>query len=431
MHIGSLVVVVAAVVLGVTSPAVADDAEQQFQQGVEAARAQDYDTALHHFEQARAAGLRSAALFFNLGVSQYQLGRHEAAFAAFGEAAKYPAMAALAHYNQALVAAAQGRTAVAEQLLRRTLAETDNPKLFALAESRLASLPPPPPQARNWYVSAGLGAGSVDDLVDPLSQAASTRSDNFLESYAAIGGALVGDMTQGLRAEANAYVRRYDQLSDYDTNFYQLSLLRVQPLGRWQGVGGVRWDQSTLGTQEYLRTGTLDLWLQRQSSTSGPGYRLRYRYSDIGSLDADYDPLAGTRQRADIDVRWAVGKQTELVTGYGFEVNDRDDDATADTFTSYSPTSQTARLVALGTAEWWDWEGRLEYVVSDYRGTNRNIDIRTERHDESFTAGLSAGVHLNQQWRLAGEWSHTDNSSNIDDYSYDQNVYSISLHGFY
>ena len=61
----------------------AQSAKDYFRQGIVASKQGNHTEALTAFEQAKAKGLDSAALHYNLGVSYFRLGRYQEAEQAF------------------------------------------------------------------------------------------------------------------------------------------------------------------------------------------------------------------------------------------------------------------------------------------------------------------------------------------------------------
>jgi len=105
------------------------------QRAIEAFEAGDYDTALRGFEQARAQGVDTAFLDFNLGVTYYRLQRLDEAQVTFERITEDPKLGGLASYNLGLVMRAQGKLALARHWFEQTARIASEPKLRALART--------------------------------------------------------------------------------------------------------------------------------------------------------------------------------------------------------------------------------------------------------------------------------------------------------
>jgi len=416
----------AGILMGLTVAAQAQTADEVFRQGLEASRDGDHRAALGYFEQARKAGLESGALLYNLGVTYYELERYPEARAAFGELTDHPTLAPLAYFNLGLIASKSGDRERALGAFSEAAQRTDDPKLKALAAERLTESESDEPIKR-WSGAVSVGAGTDDALLDPTQQTATETSDTFTEVFALGSGIIAGAPGDGWRMELSAYTLRHQSFDEYDMSAVRAGLNRVLPFDGWRFEAGVGAEQSTLGGQQYLRQGELKAQARLPQGGGYPGYRLRYRYHAIQSLDPAFDPLNGSRHDLDIETHW-LGTAGRIGLAYGLEVNDREDFAANGGFTSYSPTRHRVSLRADADTGPWRWAGEIEYRNSRYDGKNVLADnSRIQREDTRVRGSIGVDYRLSRHWQVGAEYSRTENDSNIADYDYDQNLVTVDL----
>jgi tetratricopeptide (TPR) repeat protein len=406
--------------------------DKAFAEGVNLFKKADFRAALERFVAAKEAGLDEPKLDFNLGVCYYKLGEYEPAREAFLHASSYRPMRDLAHFNIGLVESARNRTDEAMRWYQRVFDETDNEKLKALAA---AKLPPadqtgmdgrePPSRFGGYFFSLGYD----DNIEDPTQLGVAGKGDSFVNLLLYGDALLQGSYGSGLRFSANAYFIRYQDISAYDMDLLQLNLRKTFRSGLWQDTAGIGVEQTTLGGADFLRTAKLELEGEKMLSASD-NLDLRYRYSDIVSLNRLYDKLEGNRHEAEL--RWerkSGGRRYRL--GYEFELNDRSDFRGTTIFNSYSPVRHTLELRAyLIPALGWDVDGRLSLRRSTYVDDNILLDgSRIGREDDRVLAGAKVYRTLRGSLKLSLEYKYTDNNSNLTAYDYTRNLYSLGLYG--
>jgi hypothetical protein len=122
-----------------------DDASALFETGSQAFGRGDFAAALEAFEAARAAGMDTPAILYDLGVIEYKLGDYAAAEDYFRElAARYPAMRELSEYNVGLALTRQSRMLEARRAFEHASLSGDR-KIAALADAMLARIAPEAP----------------------------------------------------------------------------------------------------------------------------------------------------------------------------------------------------------------------------------------------------------------------------------------------
>jgi len=124
----------------VASPAHAQsDADGLFKEGNQLFRSGLYHAALLRYREARAAGLETSLLHYNLGVVHYKLGEYEEAIAWLERSLESSALQSIASYNLGLVHRAAGRPEEARTWFERTIDSGANRRLRRLAESAAAA----------------------------------------------------------------------------------------------------------------------------------------------------------------------------------------------------------------------------------------------------------------------------------------------------
>lgn len=398
-----------------------------FESGLQSFRAGDYRQALTWFRQAKNSGLDTVALHYNLGASYYKLGHYKAAQDAFKRVARHSPMAPLANYNLGLVAIKLGNKAEAQQWLRQAQATARDVKLKTLATYQLEQLRP----ATAWFFNANLATGYDDNLIDPGLDVVSTESDNFIELLASLSGPLTGTHQNGLRLDLSIYQLNYQEFDNYDMAVGRIGITKAQPFQLWQTEIGAQSEQSTLGDNDYQRATHLVV-VGKRPLTDTLSLKLRYRMSDFTSLEDMYVPLEGSRHQTNLEGRWRT-EGGGLRMNYGFESNDREDLANGAVFTSYSPTRHQLRLIAvLPLPANWEIGAELAYRNSVYNDANilASGSVVTRKDDRNH-AKLQLSHELSRHWQLNGEYSYTDNQSNIDSYSYKRNLYTLGLSGIF
>ncbi len=411
-------------------------AEDDFRKGQQAFKAGRYEQALGWFEKARRAGMRNAAIYYNLGVTHYRLGHYREAEKAFLETTRFPKLAPLAWYNLGLVKLRQGDRKAAADWFRKAADGTDDPKLRSLANDRLADLQP----RKRWrsFAYAGLGYDDNITLTSDVITVPTGKSDSFLELYAHTRGVLSGTLRDGILLRAGAFGDFYASLSDYNYLEFNAGLYKSLPIGNWRTEGGLRFSRSRYGFADYLQITSLVLRGKRRLSPRSQ-LQMRFRLRNLDAIDNRYDYLSGSSYDLRIGARWRTGSRGSLRAYYQFQDNDRNDLRTATEFHSVSPQRHRLRLTwrnRLSDA----WQMRLagEYRLSLYPEDNlyNSGAIRIRREDNRWRALAEVTRALSRQTDLVFSYVYTNNDSNLTlpgivDYDYTRNMFLASLqHSF-
>lgn len=411
-------------------------ARKPYEMGVAALRAQDFQTALHHFQRARDAGSDSHALHYNMGVGLYRLGRYQEARQSFQLAARDAGHQDLAHFNLGLTALQLGESGQAQTWFRRVALESGDERLRDLAQQRLDGMQetkPPAAVARRWSLLADASLGYDDNvtLVNADLAQGSDRSDRYLDLYASAKWRLAGSREDGYWLNAKAGLIEYARLDAYDDMQAEAGVYRDLPVGAWQGRGGASVVRSHLGGNPYQQLWDASVQASR-TLASGSRMRMGYTLSVIDSLDGRYDYLAGTRHRFGIDHLWKFGDH-RLRLDYDVEFNDREDLRSATGFTSYSATRHGMGVSGeLRLAPRWSAHLGADYRASNYNDANVSGGVKgAAREDVRYRLTGELARHLNERIELTAGWRHTSNHSNIASRDYRRAQYVLGVRGYF
>ncbi|MEJ2565824.1 MAG: tetratricopeptide repeat protein [Gammaproteobacteria bacterium] len=404
-----------------------------FDKGVEAFRREDYITALRFFEQARSGGLDDNRLYYNLGVTYYKLGRYVNSKRAFSKTMNDPAMVPLASYNLGLVALAQNDNKQAAEWFRKALDTSKSDKLAQLSIEQLRKLGYETPVRRHKaYPAFAMIRGSLgydDNAVlqaDILPPSAAHKGDSFLGFFAYGNKQIAQFGNKAVQIEASLFDIRYRNLDAYDLDDLYLGAVLENTIDHWTVDTGLSEDVTFIGGNALNRTATLQLAGTRKIS-DGNKLRLRYKLSRVDNIDAAYSYLTGWWHQAQVDSIWKVGWSQIRLT-YRFEYNDRQD-LQAPLFTSYSPTRHM--LGARGTfpvVERIKAEIDLRYRYSAYHNASEQFNgSYITRSDKRYRVTARIIYNLDQRANVTGEYSYTDNHSNIPIEQYRRNQYQLNL----
>ncbi len=387
--------------------------EADFGQGIEAFKHGDYDQAAKLFESARQAGMNSAQLLYNLGVSYYRLGRYEESRRYFLLLTSDASMAPLARYNLAIIADHEGRHDDAIGLLRQVAANTKDRKLQYIAQEKLADL----------RASTGVLRGLVsvktgyNDNVTVAPTGTAAGPDGFVEVLAHVESLVHGTWHQGLFLAGNFFTRKYLSLDSYSQDLLQGEIRRPTTCGGipvWYGGYAYTSTFGGLPYQNVFGLQTAGKW----SLGEHVDLHARYRFENIRSLNSAYDYLQGQKQQLRLERISGTGKH-RLRLRYEFEINDRADQPGA----SFSPTRNNLSIryrISLGT----HWTGRagLAYGVSDYPA----VGVQ-DRHDHRTGVTLGISRTIGKDLRLRFRYLYTDNESTDPTYRYKSNQVDAGL----
>ncbi len=402
-----------------------------FSSGVSLFRQGRYANARAAFEKALAEGLRTPALFYDLGATEFKLGNLEAAKRNFKRISGDPRYGQYARYNLGLVARKQGDSAAARTYFSYVSRRASDPSLRELAHRQLKELGP----VRN--VPKGVGFLELESGYDSnviLRRLASTvtpsqKGSALFGILTGGSGLLYGSWNHGLQWTGSVFYRGYTAVGGYDQLLFQTGPKYRFPWGGWQ------WE--TAAELSYFRFGGATL-----ETTAGVRAKASHSLGSNGTLSFDggvskanggsnYAYLGGHAYFAGLKGEWALGSTTFSVA-YDHRVERRNGLQTGTQYFDVSPTSD--RLV--GAFDWafakhWSAGIRADYTHSRYQNpdvyTQNATLVTVQRVDDYSSLGLSVKRDLSKALYLELSAEHDNNSSTVARYTYAQNVYLLRL----
>ncbi|MGM0767747.1 MAG: tetratricopeptide repeat protein [Pseudomonadota bacterium] len=417
-------------------PAAAAGPRTALAAGIEHFRNGELEAAREAFENAKAAGLDSNSLHYNLGVVYYRLGRYEHAADAFS-ALLTTRDRSLAQYNLGLVAIATGDIQAAENWLT-SAAEGSSDEIRSLARARLQKLdarqasPPVPFMA---YLSL---AGGYDDNIASVPESGSTGLEGGFAELLAAGSVDVYEAgTASYRLEGAAYTRQYPSQSAFDSELLQVGASWLKPLGPGRASATVGVSQSWFDAAALERTYRLDASYDVDSCPLIDGASRCQAQVSTGIVEGGdgftaYDGhwyQARLKARRNL-ARWRFDGQ------YRWEFNRRRDLEAGEQFVSVSPQRHLVEVTArYNISRLWQagLEGGIRY--SRYADAHRlfaGTELETARRkDQRREAAVLTEYALTPRWSLVGEWVFTDNKSTLERYEYRRHTAWVGVQGIF
>jgi tetratricopeptide (TPR) repeat protein len=378
--------------------------ENAFAAATAAFEAGDYQRALSFFQTARAGGLDSAALHYNLGVSQYRVGDYRQAIATFELIrSRFPELAALAEYNRGLALLALERDAEARVAFERVRREGDE-RLRGLATRALELVAPDLRASAPWSGYVDLGVGDDDNvaLVDELSLPATlSASSPFTEIWGYLGRTL-GNVP--LRLGVSGYIVRYGDAPQYDQDAVRLDATFDWTRGAWRIEAGPHLGETRLDGDGFERTlgASVRAW---RGLAANLALDLRFSHDDVTAPSSRFDFVEGTRDRLRMGLDWR-GDAGRLRPSLELESNDR----------AAAGVSPERRRIALryerSLTEDWSLDTLLAHRRSDFD------DLAQPREERLREASAAARRELPRGWTLSTELRWADNDSSAAQFSY-------------
>ncbi|MFW5970337.1 MAG: tetratricopeptide repeat protein, partial [Halofilum sp. (in: g-proteobacteria)] len=397
-------------------------AREAFRQGVEAARDDDYQQAIEHFEAARRAGLDTGALHFNLGVALYRVDRLDEAEAAFRRAVDSGSMVAPAHYQLGRIARERGETGRARSAFRRAADTAGTDLLRQRARDALARLEAAPSPPDHVYLGLGGGHDSNIALTPSDASGASERSDQFLDAV------LVGrwPLDERLYLRGSAYLQEF-----FDEDQFSLLALRGGA-GRVGRLGGAwEWNVWADGRHQRLGDDAFDNALLAGGRLQRPlnaDWRLRFDYElELARGATGFGFLDGADNGFDvsIDERGRSG----WTLSAGIATADRYDLETADEFFSFSYDE-----VSLAVDHTFQLDTDHHLTVSgdwrhrDYEGQEvREDGARGTREEDRYGVGVALDRRLDRDWNARADLRVEWRDSTVADFDYDREMLRVRL----
>jgi hypothetical protein len=394
--------------------AAASDAKAKFAEARAAFEGEDFSRALFLYEQCLALGMQGPAVHYNVGVAAYRAGYLARAETAFQEVARTPAMAALAHYNLALVAEKRGDEKATRQWLERVALETSDEKLANLAQSRLGELPKVSAStAWSLYARSGVGYdGNVALRSGSLDTTGSGKDDSFGELMLAGSYSFRPEW----RFEGAAGLLRYANLDEFDQDALSLGVVHGMTLDAWHLEPAIYVTQFSLGGDVYEKSVAASAEATRALSGHG-SLRAQLRVSAVNG-EGDFSGLSGSRSELGLRYEWEGRKAWRFGAQARAEFNDSEDEVFA------------SRWIEIGADARWVFSPQWTFVAGAALRQTRHPEQSTiqDAWDDDRTAfRLEATRMLWEHAQLFVRYEHEHNQSPIAENGYDRDWVAASI----
>ncbi len=404
-----------------------------FDRGVEAFSNGEDELARDHLEQARATGLESAALSYNLGVVYYRLEQYSRAAAEFRTLLDTPHRD-LANYNLGLVALAQDDPPGARQHFSAVSDEAESAKLRRLAWQQLGRLADPAPGIASVLVPRGnlvIGSG-FDSNVELLPDTAgSGDGEEFIDGLAQV------EVDVPLPAGPGQWYWDGLLYRQYFPSATDFNLTLAETGVHWRaGSGDLVWHSGPY---------TSHWWLAGERVESGYGLRFALDHNACGWLGRCHGRLDVAKMAGGTDYPEYDGWQYDAEAGITrpqlggvlgiwltLALADRDDIRTETLDWRVSPFRQALDIIwRTSLSHNLTTTARTQFRHSDYQGDFRwqtmDGEVTAGREDDRWMAALALEWSAGQGWYLTGEGRYEDNSSSLEGYDYQRHSLWVGL----
>lgn len=392
------------------------DTADDWAEGQAAWNRADYSSALDHFLAARAAGLDSAAVHYNIAVSQYRLGRYADALETFTLIAeRFPAMRALAEYNLGLTAEKLGdEDGARDHYLAAHAGAGGNETLRVLASRRLREVAPDASASDSWTAALGVRAGHDSNVAlrdDAGLPAGTTTESPMIDVFATVQSPTPPEA--GWVADASLYALRYTDAREFDQAELRAALGYDGLGGPWRWHVGAQAGAGTVASDPFDRRVGLYGTAGRPVGESGT-VAFSASFDEIRAADDVWDGIRGQRWILDGRYTWfARAHRVRLRLTY--EANDRADPGVSPQRNRWSVDYRY--LAANG----FSYELGLEYRDSTY------ADLPVRRDEQLTTLRAAAGYTAGERWVYLAEVRAGQNASTDPEFDYDRNVVTIGV----
>jgi hypothetical protein len=424
----TLLVVATSGLMAKTEPAGRSD----FEAGVDAFSEGELTKALALFEQARAAGMNTPPLLYNMGVVYFRLGRHELAESVFQELLDTP-HAALARYNLGLVKLASGQQRAAQKWFELAAGPDSPEKVRVLARRQLdeseQSVQVEGLNGSGYLAAAG---GYDDNIAGTPDDASSNQAGGFADLLAA-GSVNLGASDFSLHGVA--YTREYFQNSEFDNSYLSTGISWLQGVGAGELTSTLSLANSWFGGDALERQVQLETAYQPGYCVVGVG-GTGFDCALSGSVTttkggSGFSAYDGEMLRIGASAEKGIGRW--VVSGrYQLEVNDRQDLETQQEFFSVSPLRNLVSAEArYRISDRFSVGGRGDIRHSRYMDKHRLLSgsgVASERRTDNRLRGiLLAEYRVTSQWLMLAEWSMMNNRSSIERYDYSRREVMVGV----
>jgi len=393
-------------------------AASDYKLGVASYKAGENASAVTYFESALKQGMDSVSLKYNLASSYYKVGRYEDAKKYFKLLRQTVEMRDIAEYHLGVIAIKEKDRALARRYFSSVVNSGKDENLVKLSNKHLLALVE---KEDRWKSKLSLNLGHDDNISSVSEDSVLGTADSFYELSASSNLLIEGRRKHGWLADVAVYGIEYSDIDANDQNVIALGVKRSMQFEGWDTSAHLSVSDSSYGGDDLQTIGKLDFKGRKQVSKN-EWINMRYRFEDIKSDQAIYDYLEGWRQRASIEYQ-NLTKNNIRQLQYELELNSRGELVTDIGAYDYSPTRHTVRGIYthLINKQWW-LIGDVSYRFSDFEASS-TID----RDDNQWRFALSTDYRFDKTFKLTAKYQYTDNSSTLDQYSYDKSVIRVGL----
>ena len=376
---------------------------------------------------------------YNIGVCHFKLGQWQQAYDSFRDLELVTDDVDLARYNQAVSLKKMGQIEQARAILEEIELMSDNFELALLASEQLQRLDSESSESIAKQASDSdifgviqIGFGNDDNVQLPDQDTVTNIDDNFIESMVSLGYL---NYSSGWSFDALYYQTDYDNADDFSVSFSSLNAAKHVVTDANSHISfSLGSDNYTVGGEDYLsaiRAG-IDY---RTSLSDSEKLSFTGQFTQYNAADS-YKQLDGTSYR--LETKYSVSEDNRRWYLRARVIsNDRDDLTTEDSFTSFSYLKYTVGAGYRWDISDWTMRARINYSKADYADDNallfvgplgREFSVSTgRRSDSNVSAVISAEYQLTKHWLLTAEFDSTNNSSNIQEYDYDNQVIMFGI----
>ena len=406
--------------------AYAQSPDDYFSTGVKASRAGNHVSAVQNFKKAERAGMRTAALYYNLAVSYYHLNRLNDAKLAFQKSSRSAKMAALSYYNLGLIAQKENDLRSAEVYFGRAEQTASTDKLRTLSRIAISNLQhekEKPPRGIFWFeVSATNDDNAL--LLSTDQSIATGEEDSSSDIFLYGQYQLTGDQSKGIRLQTFIVSTQYDTHDELDLFATNIGVDYRISQETWQHIFGISSLRTDFGDTELENSTQLNysaygVFGERQFS-----FVLEHENIDAGP---EYNFLNGEQNLFSAGIQNKSGRWR---LRYTTEQSERDDLLSTDgEFRSFSylrhnlDWRQKFRFSDSWSVEFYAKVSKTHYADEDLRLDGTQI----LRMDDRLILAGTVSKSWNSGWRAQLELRNTDNHSNLEEFSYEQTMLTVSV----
>ncbi len=382
---------------------------KDFETAVKYFKNKNYKKSLSYFKKAKANGLNSDSLYYNLGVHYSKLGMYQKAKTQFEHLAKRKNFQQVAYYNLGRIAEKQQQEKAAINWYKKASTTGTDKKITRLSRQQLNRLQNTGNTVE--YAHLSLAFGADDNITNAASNSPTNKSDSYKEVFAMV----VTPINNNMHFKGKLLWLDYNTANTEDFMFYSVGVDYTLRKKQWKIVPEVSLLQSTFNQSSYQSILDMKVRGKRKLSKTDT-LILRYRFSNIQSLNTLYDYLQGTRHqfRADYKIQKPNSKWR---LRYQLELNNRQNTNVA----NYSPLRHNFRVKhthPLNNA--WEMTEEIGYRISQYGAASNGT-----RNDKRLRLRVAASKKLANGWHAGVHYVYTNNDSNLNAEDYTRNNIQI------